>query len=137
MPRKQLQARFDPDVVDAVEQYGDEHDVSRSEAMRRMLRAGLSQNGYEVAVADGMGTATDDLTERLDTIEQRQAERHAELQSFRRSHDIGLLAVLAYVVATVTLQPQAVVGPALWAAFGVLALVGFGLSSWAYGKVVA
>ena len=75
MPRKQLQARFDPDVVESVEDYADDHDVSRSEAMRRMLRAGLSDNGYEIAVADGVGTGQlDELAGQLGKVEQQQAE---------------------------------------------------------------
>ena len=51
MARKQLQARFDADVVETVEQFADDKEISRSEAMRRALREGLMLHGYELDVA--------------------------------------------------------------------------------------
>jgi len=46
MAREQLQARCDADTVDQIEQYAEEKDIAKSEAMRRMLRAGLRVKGY-------------------------------------------------------------------------------------------
>ena len=40
MPRELLQARFDADDVEKVEQYAEQKDISRSEAMRRLVRTG-------------------------------------------------------------------------------------------------
>ena len=51
MAREQLQARFDADVVETVEQFADDKDISRSEAMRRALREGLMLHGYDLDVA--------------------------------------------------------------------------------------
>jgi hypothetical protein len=50
MAREQLQARFDADVVETVEQFADDKEISRSEAMRRALREGLMLHGYELDV---------------------------------------------------------------------------------------
>jgi len=41
MKREQLQARCDPDTVEAVKEYQDEKDITKSEAVRRLIRAGL------------------------------------------------------------------------------------------------
>lgn len=48
MARELVQARADPDTVDAIEEYAEERDISRSEAIRRLLRAGVeAQNDEE------------------------------------------------------------------------------------------
>jgi len=39
--KKQFQTRLDPDIAERVEDYADENDVSHSEAVRRIVRAGL------------------------------------------------------------------------------------------------
>jgi hypothetical protein len=36
-----IQARADPDTVEGIEEYAEERDISRSEAIRRLLREGL------------------------------------------------------------------------------------------------
>ena len=75
MGKERLPLRVDPETKDALSEYADEQDVSNSEAGRRMLRAGLSQSGYEVAVADGMGTGQlNELAGQLGKVEQQQAE---------------------------------------------------------------
>ena len=41
MPREQLQARCDPDTIDEVQQLADEKGISKSEAVRRLIRTGI------------------------------------------------------------------------------------------------
>lgn len=55
MSRELLQARCDPDTVEGVEQYAEDKEISRSESMRRLLRAGLQAKGDE---GDRDGRAT-------------------------------------------------------------------------------
>ena len=56
MPRELLQARFDPDTVETVEQFAQDKDISRSEALRRLVRAGARSKG----LTDDTDTDTDD-----------------------------------------------------------------------------
>lgn len=55
MARELLQARFDPDTVEAVEDLAEEKDISRSEAMRRALRDGLSAQQEQPSENDSSG----------------------------------------------------------------------------------
>lgn len=134
MPRKQLQARFDADVVDAVEGYANDHDISRSEAMRRMLRSGLSQNGYQVAVADGVGTATeiDALRDDLSRIERQQTELAQQRnQRIRRTWGGMMVGALLYIAGSIgTTFPPSVV-----AAVGVIVLAGIALATHNLGMI--
>lgn len=128
MPRKQLQARFDPDVVESVEDYADDHDISRSEAMRRMLRAGLSANDYQVPVADGIGTGDDleALRDDLSRLEQRQMEIHEQRnRRIRRTWAGAAVAGVLYVIGGLfTTFP-----PAFVAAGGVIVLAALALAT--------
>lgn len=76
MGKERLPLRVDPETKDALVEYADERDVSNSEAGRRMLRAGLTQNGYNIAAADGVGTVAEieKLRNDLTQMEQRQVE---------------------------------------------------------------
>ena len=76
MGKERLPLRVDPETKDALTEYAEERDVSNSEAGRRMLRAGLSQNGYNIAAADGVGTVAEieKLRNDLSKMEQRQVE---------------------------------------------------------------
>jgi len=47
MPREQLQARCDPDTIDEVQQLADEKSISKSEAVRRLIRTGLEAKADE------------------------------------------------------------------------------------------
>ena len=47
MPREQLQARCDPDTIDEVQQLADEKGISKSEAVRRLIREGLEAKADE------------------------------------------------------------------------------------------
>lgn len=65
MPRKpRLQTRAENDTANAVEAYADEHDIGESEAVRRLIRAGLIENGYadEIGVATRRGTLEQEIT---------------------------------------------------------------------------
>ena len=65
MPRKpRLQTRAENDTANAVEAYADEQDIGESEAVRRLIRAGLIENGYadEIGVAARRGTLEQEVT---------------------------------------------------------------------------
>jgi hypothetical protein len=47
MPREQLQARCDPDTIDEVQQLADEKGISKSEAVRRLIRTGIEAKADE------------------------------------------------------------------------------------------
>ena len=46
MTRKRIQTRADDDLIDRIDAYADVEDVSRAEALRQLLRAGLIREGY-------------------------------------------------------------------------------------------
>lgn len=62
MARQKVQTRCDGDTVEAIENYCDDHDVSQSEAVRRLIRAGLIERGYEIDVATKRGTLEQEIT---------------------------------------------------------------------------
>ena len=41
MPKELIQAREDGDVIDEIEDFADEKEITRSEAVRRLIRTGL------------------------------------------------------------------------------------------------
>jgi hypothetical protein len=47
MKREQLQARCDPDTVEAVKEFQEQKDITKSEAVRRLIRAGLEAKSEE------------------------------------------------------------------------------------------
>jgi hypothetical protein len=58
MGRKpKIQCRIERDTNEAIEDYieNQPEDISQSEAVRHLLRAGLAEKGYPVAAADGRG----------------------------------------------------------------------------------
>jgi len=95
MPRDLVQTRADADTVETLEAFAEEQDITRSEAIRRLIRTGLAQEGHPVAATDGAGQ----LTNRLEAIEARQAEQ----ERADRLHTAALLTGLLYIVATLTL----------------------------------
>jgi len=120
MGRKRLQTRADADTADAVEDYADDHDLTQSEAVRRMIRSGLTQHGYEIATADGMGVGQlDQLADQLDSIEQRQAARANQRERLDVAQNVSLVAGLSYVVAVAGLGAS---GP-LWTVVGVMVII--------------
>ena len=123
MARELVQTRADGDTVEALEEFAEESDITRSEAIRRLLRSGLAQQGHPVKAADGSGQ----LADRLEAIENRQAERkHVE-----RLHTATLAVGLAYIVATLTLGLS---GP-IWFVTGVLAVVAVAAATYLMNQV--
>lgn len=60
MSRKQLQARYDQDTAEQLEQFAEDKGISRSEALRRAARDKLRAEGYrDVAVPDDADENTD------------------------------------------------------------------------------
>ena len=105
MGRKRLQTRADADTADAVEDYADDHDLTQSEDVRRMIRAGLTQHGYEIATADGMGTVADieQVRSEISKIEQRQIEiAEQREQRIKRTWAWAAVVGMAFVIVTLT-----------------------------------
>lgn len=115
MPRERVQTRADADTVAALEAYAEETDISRSEAVRRLLRTGLAEHGHGVAAADGSGQ----LANRLDQLE-------AEQQRANELHTAALLTGVLYIAATLTLGLS---GP-LWLLAGVGTLAAVTLATY-------
>ena len=130
MGKERLPLRVDPETKDALSEYADERDVSNSEAGRRMLRAGLSQNGYNIAAADGMGTGQlEELRHELNEMERRQAARANQRERLEVAQATSLVAVLSYLIFVFGLGAS---GP-LWTLVGVMAAVGTVISYlWAF-----
>lgn len=94
MPREQVQARADSDTVRAMEEYAEERDITRSEAIRRLLRQSLAQEGYGVAAADGgMVDAVENLEERIDEIEESR-RRYEKTQTRIGALAVGYIGIL-------------------------------------------
>lgn len=69
MGRERIQTRADGDTVDQIENYREDHDVSNSEAMRRLIRRGLEAEGYrgeaDDEIPDGYAKAGINETTRI------------------------------------------------------------------------
>lgn len=62
MSREKVQTRCDPDTVEAIDRYQEQKELSRSEAVRRLLRAGLETKADEIEgekVTAAYGTITE------------------------------------------------------------------------------
>ena len=114
MARDLVQTRADADTIEALENYADETDISRSEAIRRLMRTGLAHQGHPVAATDGMG----DLTDRLDEIEE-QHRRSSQ------THTLTLVVGLAYVAFTIATGA----GGVAWGLLGVGLLIALTLAT--------
>jgi len=120
MARERVQTRCDAATVEQIDDFADEQELSKSEAVRRLVRTGLAENGYQIAVADGMGTGQlSELAEQLDSIEQRQAARANQRDRLDVAMNVSILSGLSYIVAVVGLGAS---GP-LWTAVGVGAVI--------------
>ena len=115
MARELIQTRADGDTVEALEEFAEESDITRSEAIRRLVRSGLAQQGHPVKAADGAGQ----LTDRLD-------RREAEQERANRLHTAALLAGVLYLVATLTLGLS---GP-IWLLVGVATVAAVALATY-------
>jgi len=61
MARERVQTRCDPATVEQIDDFADEHDLSKSEAVRRVVRSGLRSHDYEVAVVGGNDDTNDEI----------------------------------------------------------------------------
>jgi hypothetical protein len=86
MPREQLQARCDPDTIDEVQQLADEKGISKSEAVRRLIREG---------------------------IEAKADEADAEPETRRAGSAPPLLLILIIALLSLTLNAIALIGGAI------------------------
>lgn len=110
MTKPQIQARVPPDVRDALDTYADEKDMSRSDALRRLVETSLQEEGYLKPIPDG-GHATG----HGETVALTVAAIGAFVAAFGGL--AGLIAVLGW-----DLTPYALAGP-LFTAGGVAAVI--------------
>lgn len=115
MARELIQTRADGDTIEALEEFAEETDITRSEAIRRLVRSGLAQQGHPVKAADGAGQ----LSDRLDHLE-------AEQQRANRLSTAALLAGVMYLVATFTLGLS---GP-IWLLVGIATVAAVALTTY-------
>jgi len=111
MGKTKYQTRLDDDDAERVDEYTEDRGINQSEAVRRLVRAGLAQEGYPVTATDGAGQIAD----RLEAIEARQAEQ----EQADKLHTAALLTGLLYIVATVTLGLSGLI----WAVAGIGAII--------------
>lgn len=57
MGKTRVQTRVEPDTQQQINEYAEERDIGDAEAVRRLIRSGLANEGYPVTAADG-GTRT-------------------------------------------------------------------------------
>jgi hypothetical protein len=79
MARERVQTRCDADTAESIEDFADEKELSESEAVRRLLRAGLHLHGYDV---DGL------------TIKGRAYQRG----TVKTILLLGILGLLVYII---------------------------------------
>lgn len=93
MARKpKIQTRVERDTKDAIDTYTDDHDdLSQSEAVRHLIRAGLAQKGYPVAAADGG---------RVRSVEDTTLEKLAAPRTMRVAAGLMLLSGVFMVFST-------------------------------------
>jgi hypothetical protein len=92
MARERIQTRDDRDVKEAVEQMADEKDITEAEAVRRLIRTGLTVEGY-----DAPGTVG---TEAVEQLAEREGYVEAGVNRYVRIAG-GLLILLALLVLLV------------------------------------
>ncbi len=122
MPRPQLQARFPEDTADAVEEYADEHDISRSEAMRRLVDEGLASRKREgiredlEEIGEEMRADGGAVQERFDAIERRQERQEKADTALNALNAAGIIYIVAYFTGYLPDLGGLVVGAALFGA---------------------
>jgi len=95
MARELVQARADADTVDGIEEYAEERDISRSEAIRRLLRAGLAVE--KRAAADSEEGADDRyvvVDENGHVIETTTAEEWAAGEELSQASIMGAVRII-------------------------------------------
>lgn len=61
--KDRVQTRLDPDDIRRVEDYRRDHDITESEAIRRLIQRGLLDEGYTESAPGASGSVRDDLQE--------------------------------------------------------------------------
>lgn len=79
MARERVQTRCDADTAESIEDFAEEKELSESEAVRRLLRAGLNVHGYDV---DGL------------TVKYRAAQRGTVPMILL----LGIFGLLVYII---------------------------------------
>ena len=107
MPKELLQSRVDSDIINAVEDLAEDRGLTRSEAHRRCVQAGLRQHGYEIMMADGNpGT---EVADQLEALEATHQQHYSQLR--RDTHILlsgvavavgGVLIAAAGIAPTIT-----------------------------------
>jgi hypothetical protein len=101
--KERYQTRLDPDDAERVEHFADEHNITKAEAVRRLIQTGLdAEEGVLKTDADEIrdhlqtirtdGGQVANRLDRLETYQERERRR-------RRNQTITSAAGIAYIVA--------------------------------------
>jgi hypothetical protein len=123
--KKRFQTRLDPDDADSVESFADDHDITQSEALRRLIQRGLDADDSPDAEA-----IRDDLRDLRREIDTDDGETETHRMAQMGATEIGAAAVGFAAVGLVYSQLPPTLPPAALAALAVAAvvLVGYGLA---------
>jgi len=53
MGKQRVQTRVEPDTKNRIDEYAEDRDIGDAEALRRLIRSGLANEGHPVTAADG------------------------------------------------------------------------------------
>jgi hypothetical protein len=53
MGKSRVQTRVEPDTKSQIDEYAEDRDIGDAEALRRLIRSGLANEGYPVTATDG------------------------------------------------------------------------------------
>jgi hypothetical protein len=62
MAKESVATRLDPDTNRALEDFAEKHDIGKTEASRRLIRDGLSRDGYDIAAMSTSQTPLERLS---------------------------------------------------------------------------
>ena len=68
MSRSRVQTRADEDTVEQIDEYTEDRGISESEAVRRLLRAGLKEKGFRDDTDTPQGHAVAHIDDRVRLI---------------------------------------------------------------------
>jgi predicted DNA-binding protein len=95
--KKQYQTRLDPDTADKVDTYAEQQDVTKAEALRRLVAHGLDHADEEAMTAAEIREDLAEIRDRLDTDDGDDGEREAHIMHQMNAKTIGTLSVVATV----------------------------------------
>jgi len=90
----QFQTRLDPDDAEAVEDYADQHEVTKAEAVRRLVRAGIDAEQHDSLDPDEIRADLRELREAVEDDQDDETSGAGETVVMRQmsARTIGIIA---------------------------------------------